>query len=94
METNRDEELWRMAKKRASFQRSLVAYFVVNAFLWIIWWFTTHNRSFSGHTPWPLWVMLGWGLGLVFHYLSAYGGSTKSLAEKEYERLKNQKDNR
>jgi hypothetical protein len=38
--------------------------------------------------------MLGWGLGLVFHYLYAYGGSTKSLAEKEYERLKNQKDNR
>ncbi len=44
METNRDEELWQLAKKRASFQRSLVSYFVINAFFWLIWWFTTDNK--------------------------------------------------
>ncbi|HUS03502.1 MAG TPA: 2TM domain-containing protein [Chitinophagaceae bacterium] len=91
METNRDEELWRLAKKRAGFQRSLAFYFVINAFLWIVWWFTTDNRGFSGHTPWPIWVMLGWVIALVFQYLSAYGGSKQSLTDKEYERLKMQK---
>jgi hypothetical protein len=93
METNRDEELWRLAKKRAGFQRSLASYFVINAFFWIIWWFTTDNRGFSGHTPWPAWVMLAWGIGLVFQYLSAYGGSKQTLTDKEYDKLKKAKDN-
>lgn len=94
METKRDEELWRIAKKRASFQRSLVSYFVMNAFLWLVWWFTTDNRRLSGHTPWPVWVMLGWGIGLVFQYFAAYGGSRQSLADKEYDKLKNERENK
>ena len=93
METNRDEPLWQLAKKRANFQRNLVSYFVVNAFLWIIWWFTTSNRGFSGHTPWPAWVMLTWGLALVFQYFGAYGGSKQSLTHREYEKLKKEKEN-
>ena len=95
METNRDEQLWQLAKKRARFQRGLVAYFVVNAFLWLVWWFTTNanDRALSGHTPWPAWVMLGWGLGLVFQYFSAYGGSKQNLADKEYEKLKREREN-
>ena len=93
METNRDKELWLLAKKRANFQRSLVSYFVINTFLWILWWFTTDNRGFSGQTPWPAWVMLGWGVGLVFQYMAAYGGSKQNLADKEYEKLKKEKEN-
>jgi hypothetical protein len=95
MDTNRDKDLWKLAKKRANFQRSLVSYFVVNTFLWLIWRFTTpaDNRTLSGHTPWPAWVMLGWGIGLVFQYFSAYGGSKENFADKEYEKLKNKKEN-
>lgn len=93
MEPNRDEELWRLAKKRANFQRNLVFYFIINAFLWVIWWFTTDNRNLSGHTPWPAWVMLAWGLALVFQYFTAYGGSKQNLADKEYQKLKKEKEN-
>lgn len=95
METNRDEELWKLAKKRANFQRSLASYFIVNAFLWLIWRFTTpyENRTLNGHTPWPAWVMLGWGLGLVFQYLAAYGGGKTNLTNKEYEKLKREREN-
>lgn len=93
MDINRDEPLWRLAKKRAGFQRSLVSYLVVNAFLWIIWWFTTPHRTLSGHVPWPAWAMLGWGLGLVFQYFAAYGGSKENLADREYEKLRKQKEN-
>ena len=89
MESNpRDEQLWRLAKKRAGFQRSLVLYFIINAFLWCIWWFTTSRHGYNEGIPWPAWAMLGWGIGLVFQYLNAYGGGRQDLAEREYERLK------
>ena len=89
----RDQELLKLARQRAHFQRSLVSYFVINAFLWTIWWFTTNNRTLNGrHTPWPAWVMLGWGIGLVFQYLSAYGGSRQNLVDKEYEKLKKERE--
>lgn len=92
MEEQRDEKLWQMAKKRADFQRSLASYFIVNAFLWVVWWFTTGRRMGFHGVPWPAWVMIGWGIGLVFQYLNAYGGSRKDLVDKEYEKLKNKKN--
>jgi len=88
MEEQRDEKLWRIARKRAAFQRSLVSYFVVNAFLWFIWWYTIGRRGINHEMPWPVWVMIGWGIGLIFQYLNAYGGSQRDLVEKEYEKLK------
>ena len=89
MDEQRDEKLWQMAKKRADFQRSLVSYFVVNAFLWAIWYFTSGRHGYNTGIPWPIWPMLGWGVGMIFQYLNAYGGSKNDLVEKEYEKLKN-----
>lgn len=38
--------------------------------------------------PWPVFPMLGWGIGLVTHYFTAYSGlDEKALAEREYEKL-------
>lgn len=88
MEQQRDDRLWQIARKRARFQRSLASYFIVNAFLWAIWWFTMGRKGHGG-IPWPCWVMIGWGIGLLFQYLNAYGGSKKDLVEKEYEKLRN-----
>ncbi len=51
MEEQWDEELWQKAKKRAGFHRSLVSYFVVNIFLWFIWWFTADRRGLTGKCP-------------------------------------------
>ncbi len=80
METNCDEELWQLAKKRASFQRSLVSYFVINAFLWLIWWFTTDNKTFSGYAMAGM-GNAGMGFGIGFQYFAAYGGNKQTLAE-------------
>jgi len=91
MEEQRDEKLWRLAKKRADFQRSLASYFIVNAFLWLIWWFTAGRHGVNKGMPWPLWSMLGWGIGLLFQYMDAYGGDKNGLVEKEYEKQKNKK---
>ena len=89
MQEPRDEALWQKAKKRAAFQRSLVFYFVINGFLWFIWWFTAGSMGYNRETPWPIWSMFGWGIGLLFQYLNAYGGAKNDLVEKEYEKLKN-----
>lgn len=94
MEEQRDEQLWRMAKKRAGFKQNLISYILINAFLWGIWWFTAGRHARNTGFPWPAWVMLGWGIGLVFNYVEAYRGDKETMAEKEYEKLKKEKESR
>jgi len=89
---NKDERLWRMAKKRAAFKRNLFSYLVINAFLWLLWWFTSGRHSDSNSLPWPVWVTAGWGLGVAFNYFDAYQRSGGNLEEKEYEKLTKKKD--
>ena len=84
MENNRDKELWRLARKRAAFKRSLGVYFVVNAFLCAIWFFS----SGPGTHFWPVWPILGWGVGIAMQYLGAYTHSGVFSAEEEYKKLK------
>lgn len=86
-----DQKLWNIAKKRVAFRKSLYSYLVVVGFLWAIWWFTIGRKGIVG-VPWPIWVMLGWGVGLVIQYLDAYRGDDETLAQREFDRLK--KNNR
>lgn len=83
-----DDVLWEIAKKRAGFKWSLVSYFFVNCMLVAIWFFT----SGIGSKFWPMWPMLGWGLGLAFQYVSAYHTSTFFSTQEEYEKLKKQNE--
>jgi hypothetical protein len=83
----KDEMLWEIARKRASFKSHLVTYLVVNGFLWALWYFQSGAETY-GHLPWALWSTLGWGIGLVSHYLSAYVYPQQNAVEKEYEKLK------
>ncbi len=88
----KDKHLWEIAQKRASFKGHLLSYFLVNSFLWIIWLLTRAN-SYDGGIPWPVWPMLGWGIGIVSHYLNAYVYPGANSVEKEYEKLKQQQKN-
>jgi hypothetical protein len=51
--------------------------------LFFIWWF-------RGGFPWFVFPLLGWGVGLLAHYLQAFAqiSVTDRMAEKEYRRLK------
>lgn len=86
MDNLHNNELWETARRRAAFKKSLTAYFLVNAFLVGIWYFTTGGNS---RHFWPIWPILGWGFGLAFQYANAYMGTQIFSAEKEYEKLKN-----
>ena len=91
MEEQRDEKLWQLAKRRADFQDSLIGFVVITSICWAVWYFTRGRYTgFSGTTPWPLWVMLGLGIALVFKFIKAYKTDKDTIAEREYEKLKNQ----
>ena len=89
MEEQRDEKLWQIAKRRADFQDSLIGFIVITGICWAVWFFTSGRHGFNDVTPWPLWVMLGLGIGLVFKFIKAYKTDKDTLAEREYEKLKN-----
>ena len=88
METPRNEQVWRKAKRRAGFKMHLRSYLIVNAGLWSIYAITNFATLGNGAFPWPIFPMLGWGIGLVMHYFTAYGKlDEQSVAQKEYEKL-------
>ena len=83
-----DQQLWALAKRRAKFKRSLSAYALVIPFLWVIWYLTMPGLSRYERFPWPIWPMLGWGLGLGIQYVNAYVIEVGSLEQREYDKLK------
>ena len=84
----KDDMLWQIAKKRAAFKSQLISYVLVNSFLVVIWFISSGNNYHFKHF-WPIWPIVGWGIGLAFSYFSAYHNSSWMSAEKEYEKLKN-----
>ena len=84
-----DEELWRIAKRRAAFKRSLAIYFFVNLLFVITWYLSSGIGSYF----WPIWPMFGWGIGIAFQYTTAYHNNNMFSAQSEYDRLKNQQNN-
>jgi uncharacterized protein (DUF486 family) len=91
-----DEELRQIARKTAEektgFYIHLGIYVAVNSFLIMIWWITGGPGTF----PWFIFILFGWGIGIVGHYLGAFRGKayTERLAEQEYQRLKKEQEGR
>lgn len=88
-DNQRDEVLWKIAKKRAAFKRSFSLYVFVNTFLIAVWYFSSGPDAYF----WPVWPIIGWGFGILMQYLGAYQGNNFFTDEQEYERLKNQQNN-
>ncbi|MFM6915815.1 MAG: 2TM domain-containing protein [Aquirufa sp.] len=82
-----DQQLWAIARSRAKFKRSLGSYSIVIPFLWVIWFLTSQDKDIN-RIPWPIWPMLGWGIGLAIQYLKAYVIQVGSLEQREYDKLK------
>jgi len=84
-----EEELRKKAEKYAEdkigFYIHFAAYFMVNLFLINIWYTSTGASSF----PWLVYVTVGWGIGIVIHFVAVFfGGSYKEkLSAKEYQKL-------
>ena len=82
-------ELRKEARERAemklSFYFNIVIYIIINSLLISIWYF--NGMGF----PWIIFPLVGWGIGVLIHYLMAfvfYGRKlSDGMAEKEYEKL-------
>ena len=88
----RDPQLMELARRRASFKYHLFSYLLVNTFLWILWFISSGRNTYASAFPWPLYPMLGWGIGLFSHYVGAYVFPKQNLVEREYEKLIAQKN--
>ena len=82
MQNITDAQLHERARKRVEFKAHLVVYLVINGALWFTWWITGQGYI------WPVWPLVGWGIGLLFHYIFEYRGSGIFSEEEEYKRLK------
>ena len=85
-----EDEIYEEAKKRVEekkgFYSHLVAYVIVNIMLVLIWWFAA-----GGGFPWFIFVIGGWGIGLIFHFLGVFvfeGKSSRTAIEKEMEKIR------
>jgi cyanate permease len=61
------EQAKKSLKKKRDAKEFLIVTLAVNAILVGVWWLTTPSGYF-----WPMWVMFGMGIGVVFAYLDAY----------------------
>lgn len=91
--SERDPYLWKQARERVGFKMHLRTYLIVNAGLWLIWALSSYMSGSAGYMfPWPIFPMLGWGIGLASHYFHTYrSGNQQSMIEEEYQKLLNQR---
>lgn len=76
-------------KAKQEFKVHLTSYLVVNGFLVVLWAVT--GRGYF----WPIWPMLGWGIGVFFHGLSlrwADAEPTQAQIDAEAARIRRRDD--
>jgi hypothetical protein len=83
--TEKEKELWKIAKKRVGFRRQLFMYIIVNIMFWLVWYYSEDDHT--SDFPWPVWPMIGWGIGIVFSYYDAYASPKSDAIQREYEKL-------
>ena len=88
----RDPQLWALAKKRVSFRNHFTTYLIVNGFLWALWYFTTGTYDTRHLVLWPVFPTLGWGVGLLFHYIGAFVSPRHNAVENQYRKLLSQRE--
>lgn len=86
-----DDEIREMAKARVGFRMHAFTYAAVNLLLIAAWWMSTDSvRVQMGDMSvterasfWPLWPILGWGIGLAFHAWSVFGAGKDAVTREE-----------
>jgi hypothetical protein len=85
-----DNEVYKKAEKRVrekiGFYFHFAAFVIVSAALFFIWYLTTPDGY-----PWFQWPILGWGIGILFHFVSTFvvtGKLKERMIEREMEKHK------
>jgi hypothetical protein len=67
LDSDTRERAIKQLKKRRDFKGHLLIYFLVNTFLVVIWAVTSGGGFF-----WPVFIMVGWGIGVVMNVWDVY----------------------
>jgi hypothetical protein len=65
----RDQAVQRL-KKRRELHTHAFAYLTINVLVWGVW--AIIAATSGGWFPWPLFITLGWGIGLAFNAWDVY----------------------
>jgi len=82
-----EAKLARMASRRTGFKKHFAIFFLLNAFLWVVWYFLFRDSAENTFLMAILFVFIVWFLGIILHYMIVYKW-TKSYKEKELTSLK------
>ncbi len=72
-------------EKRQEFITHLGIYITTNVFLWVLWALAGSLLGGICTWPWVLVIMLGWGIGIVAHFLEYYTKYGPGAAQREHE---------
>jgi hypothetical protein len=75
----REAAIQRIKRKR-QFQYQVLIFVVINVFLWVLW--AVNDFGF----PWPIFVTVGWGIGLATQAWHIYGGGGRPITEADISR--------
>lgn len=83
----RERALARIQQRRGFFTH-LGSYVLVNAILWIIW--AVNDAAADSGIPWPAWVTLFWGIGVVWHAWNTFGRNeiTEADVSREMDKMR------
>ena len=81
--TDLRERALRRLKKKHEFHVHLVIYLMVNTMIVLVWAMTSHGFF------WPIFILVGWGVGVVANAWDAYGGDepTEDRITREMDKL-------
>ncbi len=79
MRSNAYEEARKRVKKKKEFYSHLTSYLVMGVFFFVF-----NLLTAPGHW-WFYWPMLGWGIGVAFHYFEVFGLPGVGDLSKEWE---------
>ncbi|MBX3083359.1 MAG: 2TM domain-containing protein [Anaerolineae bacterium] len=83
----------RRVNRRYQFYRHLGSYLTTNLILWAIYFVT--NGFHIGPAPWPMWVTIFWGIGMISEASKVFAdsGMLDDMRERELQReLEREKD--
>ncbi len=81
-------------KDRERLKWHAATYLIINVFMWAIWLVTAlTSQPHDWQWVWPIWITLGWGVGLAFNFFGYLSGRSsesrhEELVEREMERMR------
>jgi hypothetical protein len=84
-----NKELYDRAKRRVKAKMGFYTHFAIYAFVNVVLFLGSWNETGSVGLDWFTWPLIGWGIFVLFHFLSVFvfrGGITERMIQREMER--------